>query len=103
MTKVKIAVVQFKLESTTEKNFKKAEKFIQKASLKKANIIIFPENFISTSGKKKEIFIDSDKKFLKFFQGMAKKYKIDVVPGSVIERNWFGKKYNVSYYIDSYG
>jgi predicted amidohydrolase len=46
--KVKIAVVQFEINQyNPDKNLSKAEKFIAEASESKADIIVFPEDFIT--------------------------------------------------------
>jgi len=104
--KFKIAVVQFEIaQYSPEVNLKRAEDFIKKASSSKAQIIIFPEDFITgpIAGKEKyEEFSDSKNKYVQHFQQLAKKYKIDIVPGSIIERDEFGL-YNTTYYIDSNG
>ena len=54
--KFKIAVVQFEIaQYSPEVNLKRAEDFIKKASSSKAQIIIFPEDFITgpIAGKEK--------------------------------------------------
>ena len=45
---------------------------------------------------------DPEGKYRKRFQELAKKYAIDIVAGSIIERNRIGN-FNVCYYIDSTG
>jgi len=104
MTKVKIAVVQFetKKESYWE-NIDRAENFIKLASKKKADLIVFPENFLSFYSDGDQEFIDKRKLCKKNFVYMAKKYNIDIVCGSVLEKNVLGKEYNVAYYINSSG
>lgn len=102
--KFKIAVVQFKINQyQPEKNLQKMEDFIKQAS-KKADIIIFPEDFLNGGLNDHEIvkFADSKGKYKKIFQTLAKKYKIDIVAGSVIERNRIGN-FNVCYYVSSTG
>lgn len=101
--KFKIAVVQFEIKQfLSEENLKKAEKFIKKAALAKANIIVFPEDFITGPIDGKKEFADSENKYRKYFQRLAKKYEIDIVPGSIIEKEKSGL-YNVAYYIDANG
>jgi predicted amidohydrolase len=103
--KVKIAVVQFEINQyNPDKNLSKAEKFIAEASESKADIIVFPEDFLSGGLNDDEIvkLADSEGKYRKIFQALAKKYKIDIVAGSIIERNRIGN-FNVCYYIDSTG
>lgn len=102
--KFKIAVVQFKINQyQPEKNLQKMEDFIKKAS-GKAEVIIFPEDFLSGGLNDDEIvkLADSEGKYKKIFQDLAKKYKIDIVAGSIIEKNNIGN-FNVCYYIDSKG
>lgn len=98
--RLKIAVVQFKLEANLDAALKKAERYIKKAAFLKADIITFPENFLSTN---KKDTIDKNEKIVKIFQNLAKKNKIDIIPGSVIVRGKDKKLYNTSYYIDLNG
>ncbi|PIN82025.1 hypothetical protein COV11_00055 [Candidatus Woesearchaeota archaeon CG10_big_fil_rev_8_21_14_0_10_30_7] len=101
--KFKIAVVQFEIKQySPDENLKKAEYFIKKASFSKAKIIVFPEDFVTGPIEKNLEFADSEKKYCKFFQNLAKRYKIDIVPGSIIEKDKRGF-YNTAYYIDSNG
>ncbi|MDP3987045.1 MAG: carbon-nitrogen hydrolase family protein [Nanoarchaeota archaeon] len=100
--KVKIAVVQFKVRKVSEEeNLKKAEEFIKKAASLKADIIVFPEDFVTRTTPEDTEFFNS-KKHLKHFQKLAKKYKIDIVPGSFIEKEG-SKLHNTSHYIDYRG
>ena len=101
--KCKIAVVQFDIKQHSPKeNLEKAEKFIVKASDQKADIIVFPEDFITGPLLGKTEFADSNKTYLKHFQKLARKYNINIVPGSYIEKNKFGL-YNTTHYIDKSG
>ncbi|MFA5880367.1 MAG: carbon-nitrogen hydrolase family protein, partial [Candidatus Margulisiibacteriota bacterium] len=77
---------------------------IKSASAQHADIIIFPEDFLTGGMTDKEIaqFADFNNKYLKIFQRFAKKYKIDIVPGSIIVGKKTGK-YNTCYYIDHNG
>lgn len=100
--KIKIAVVQFKINQfKPEENLKKAEKFIKKAS-SKADIIVFPEDFLTGPILRRKEYIDFNSKYRRHFQNLAKKYSIDIVAGSFIEGDK-SKWYNTSYYIDSSG
>lgn len=101
--KCKIAVVQFHIKQyAPDENLKKAEEFIKKAADQGADIIVFPEDFITGPLAGKKDFADSEKKYLKYFQKLAKQYVINIVPGSFVEKNEFGL-YNTTYYIDSTG
>ena len=103
LMKFKIAVVQFEIKQfSPKKNLSKAEQFVKKAATSEAKIIVFPEDFITGPINGKVEFADSKNKYRKFFQNLAKKYKIDIVPGSIIEKNKTGF-YNTTYYIDAKG
>ena len=93
--KFKIAVVQFKInQRAPEENVKHAEDFIKEAS-GKADIIIFPEDFLSTDA-------EEEGKYRKIFQEFAKTYNINIVAGSIMEKTKAGN-FNVCYYIESSG
>jgi predicted amidohydrolase len=101
--KLKIAVVQFEISqySPTE-NLKKAEKFIIEASNKEAQVIVFPEDFVTGPIAGEKNYVDFEEKYKKLFQKWAKQYSIDIVTGSFIEGQkdkWF----NTSYYINAQG
>lgn len=100
--KLRIAVVQFDIRQLKpEENLRRAEEFIRKASSSKANIIVFPE--YSMTGPIEGLkFADSKHRFRNHFQHLARKYRIDLVPGSFIEEESSGA-YNTTYYIDSMG
>ena len=101
--KFKIAVAQFRINQIDAyDNLRRAEKFIKRAARSEAGIIIFPEYFVDGTGNGDLGRFDSGGKYEKYFQGLAKKYSIDIVAGSVVEKAG-GKLYNVSCYIDSGG
>jgi len=102
--KVKIAVVQFEINQyKPDYNLMRAEKFIAQAADSKADIIVFPEDFITGPIQLRlEEFADNSQKYCKHFQKLAKQYKINIVPGSIIEKASLGY-YNTTYYIDSKG
>jgi len=102
--KLKIAVVQFAVkEFCPEHNLQRAEKFIKKASASKAQIIVFPEDFVTGPIEKKKQFADTDNRYRSHFQVLAKKYKIDIVAGSIVEKESSGQYHNITYYIDAKG
>jgi len=101
--KLKIAVVQFEIKQLQQKrNLDKIEKFIKQASIDKANIIVFPEDFITGPIEGEEKFADSENKYKNYFKKLAIKYKIDIVTGSIIEK-YKDNFYNTTYYIDAKG
>lgn len=101
--KVKIAVVQFEVKNVAPKvNLERAKKFVRSASKASANIIVFPENFITSAATDDGQAADDKNEYRRYFQTLAKKYRIDIVPGAIIEK-YQGALYLVSYYIDSTG
>lgn len=103
MKNPRIAVVQFEIKQfDPDANLAKAEKFIREAS-SKADIIVFPEDFVTGPTMRKKEFVDFDGKYLTHFQKLAKRYSIAIVPGSIIEGDEYGGWYNTTYYIDKKG
>lgn len=97
----KVAVIQFKPEQYNPKlNLERMESFIQKAS-GKADIIVFPEDSVAGPLGGKLEYADSGE-YLSYFQVLAQKYNISIVPGSFVVGKG-GRYYNTCYYIDSKG
>ncbi len=100
--KLKIAVVQFEIRQfAPEDNLKKAEQFIKEAA-PEAQIIVFPEDFITGTLSGEKSFVDNEGRYVRHFQQLAVTYGIDIVPGSIIEGDHVGL-YNTTYYIDRTG
>ncbi|EEF58226.1 carbon-nitrogen hydrolase family protein [Pedosphaera parvula] len=98
-----IAVVQFEIEQfAPEKNLAKAERFIQEACTQGAQVIVFPEDFLTGPLPGRIDLADFDQRYVKRFQELAVKFGIDIVPGSIIEVDDNGL-YNTTYYIDRSG
>jgi predicted amidohydrolase len=98
----KIAVVQFAIDQfNPNKNLAKAEQFIAEASTEN-DLIVFPEDFILGPLSGKSEYADYEGNYITFFQKLASKYHIDIVPGSIIEGDLTGL-YNTTYYIDRSG
>src|SRR6266496_1285661 len=99
---LKIAVVQFAINQfAPEKNLVKAEQFIAEASSEN-DLIVFPEVFIAGPLSGNSEYADYDGHYIKYFQKLASKYHIDIVPGSIIEGDLMGL-FNTTYYIDRNG
>ncbi len=97
-----IAIVQFAItQLTPEENLDKAEQFIKDAA-PQAQLIVFPEDFITGPLSGRSEFADYEKRYVRHFQYLAAKYSIDIVPGSIIEGD-ATDLYNTTYYIDSTG
>src|SRR5437762_6164567 len=100
--KLNIAIVQFAItQLTPEENLDKAEQFIRQVE-SQAQLIVFPEDFITGPLSGRSEFADYKKRYVKHFQHLASKHAIDIVPGSIIEGDASGL-YNTTYYIDSTG
>ena len=98
-----IAVVQFEIQQfEPEKNLKKAEQFIQVAVAEQAQLIVFPEDFITGPLAGNKAYADSERRYARHFQELARAYSIDIVPGSIIEED-AGRLFNTTYYIDKTG
>jgi predicted amidohydrolase len=99
---INIAVVQCAIQPfAPAENLAKAEQFIKEAS-SKADLIVFPEDFVTGSLYGDKTFADYEGRYARCFQNLAVKYKIDIVPGSFIEGEQ-DRLYNTSYYIDKTG
>jgi len=103
LIKITIAAVQFSISpSNPTENLKRMEHFIESASKKGADLVVFPEDAVTgpLSGQTK--LIAHSATYLAEFQKMALKYGVDLVPGS-----WSVSVgpalYNTAYYINSDG
>ena len=76
--------------------------FIKQASEKRAQVVVFPEDFMTGSIFGDIKYLDKDHSFLKQFQTLAKKYSIDIVSGSWMEQIPEGT-FSTTNYIDSSG
>jgi len=100
--KLNIAVVQFSIDQfAPEHNLKRAEQFIR-AAANQAQIIVFPEDFLTGPINGEKRFADYEHCYLAQCQKLAATYGIDIVPGSIIEGDNAGL-YNTTYYIDKTG
>ncbi len=109
---INIAVVQFGMqpfapaetlaeaELRVQQALTRMELFIKEAS-SRADIIVFPEYFLSVVLEDK-VLADYESRYVQHFQHLAAKYSIDLVPGSFTEGDEDGL-YNTTYYIDKTG
>lgn len=101
--KITIAVVQFEiLYRKPAENFAKVALFLQKAKDAGAQIIIFPELFLTGPLGRGDKLIDDKAIHRKHLQELSRTYKIDIVTGSLIEKDAKGV-HNTTYYIDAKG
>jgi len=100
---IRIAIVQFQITHLDrERNFKRIEEFMKRASGEGTNIVVFPEDCITGSIFGDLSKLDRGQSNKIRFQELAKKYRIDVVTGSSMEVTADGN-FNTSYYINAEG
>jgi predicted amidohydrolase len=100
---VKIAVVQFEIaQYAPEENLAKAEHFVREAATAGADLIVFPEDFVVGPLNGRVDYADFEQRYVRHFQRLAARYRLDIVPGSIIEGDETGL-YNTAYSIDREG
>jgi len=101
--KLHIAIVQFSIAHLQPKiNISRIEQFISQAKKQDAQVIIFPEDCMTSSIFGDLYHLERDDIFLHQFQNLAKKYQIDIVTGSWMKETPNGA-FSSSSYIDSSG
>ncbi|MFA6018092.1 MAG: carbon-nitrogen hydrolase family protein [Patescibacteria group bacterium] len=101
--KIRIAIVQFKIAHLDRaKNFQRIEGFIKKAAKKKAQVVVFPEDCVTGSIFGDVTKLDVSHANRETFCALARKYEIDIVTGSSMEKNPDGN-FNTGYYINAKG
>lgn len=106
---VNISLLQFKVDQDKEKNFKTLEKFLKKANKNfKPDFVSLPEMWNTPYSKK--FFIknkeDINGKSIAFLKSMAKKYKVNIIGGSVPyikDTKKESKIFNTCFFISSTG
>ena len=99
MAKIKIALIQMKMSSETQKNMSSAIKKIKEASKKKAKIVCLPELFLSNyfcQEEKHSNFNLAEKipgKTTDIFSSLAKKLKIIII-APIFEKKTAGIYHN---------
>jgi len=88
-----------------EINLKKVEDYLERSSDKKLDLVVLPEFF--STGIDHEAFVNSPEdenggETMAFISKLAKKYKTNIVAGSVIEKS-YDKLYNTSFVINREG
>src|SRR5882724_11198290 len=81
-----VAVIQCEIaQFAPDANLRKAEQFIQQAANQGAQLVVFPEDFVTGPINGAADFVDFTGHYLSLFQQLARRYQIDLVPGSIIE------------------
>jgi len=106
---VRIAICQFASEPPTESsvssNFAKLDSFVSSAAKQQADVIVFPEYFL-TGIISDHLHLASDEgHWIEDLQGLAKKYVIDIVAGTIVEKSRENDEhlFNTARYIDKQG
>lgn len=93
-----VAIVQFSIAHLQpEINIARMEQFIQKAKAQNAQVIIFPEDCITSSIFGDLSYLERNNIFLHWFENLACKYKIDIVTGSWMKETPTGAVSSSSY------
>lgn len=102
--KARLAVVQFKTRiHDPAVNLRRMERFVRHAKARGADIVVFPEDFITGPLRTRIEFADQAGAFLRFFRTVAATHRIDLVAGSIIERTGRRRMQNACYYVDARG
>lgn len=100
--RLSIAVVQFKINyAFPNDNLERMSAYIAEAKEGRADLIIFPEESV-LFGMPNEEARNSDVEYLEYFKSEAKRYAIDIVPGSWLVRDG-SRVFNKARYIDREG
>ena len=98
-----IALVQFETaQHAPGDNLAKAERLAADAARAGADLVVFPEDFVTGPIPTRSDLADPDGRHRAAFQQLARRHAVDLVPGSVIEREG-DRLYNTTYYIDRRG
>ncbi|GJJ10508.1 hypothetical protein Clacol_004734 [Clathrus columnatus] len=106
---VRIAICQFASEQPAEgsvqSNFKRLESFISSAASDNANLIVFPEYFLTGIISEHLHLASEEGDWIQELKLLAKHYKIDVVAGTVVEKSAKNAEhlFNTARYIDKNG
>jgi predicted amidohydrolase len=101
--KIRLALVQFEtILHQPEQNLIKAEAFVRAAARRHADIIAFPEEFLTGPMRRRPDLIDACGHYAGIFGGLAKRYSIDIQAGSWYVRQGRHNR-NAAYYFDRSG
>ncbi|RJQ17971.1 carbon-nitrogen hydrolase family protein [Candidatus Woesearchaeota archaeon] len=99
----RIAVIQCSIRQfDPDYNLKKAELWIKRAKRKKADIVVFPEDFLIGPLGGKLDYADDGRRYKQHFQNLARTHAVAIVTGSFIEKGAVGL-HNTTYFIDKTG
>ncbi|KAF8508240.1 carbon-nitrogen hydrolase [Hysterangium stoloniferum] len=108
---VRIAICQFASQSpltsadSVSNNFSKLDGFVSSAKAQNADLIVFPEYFL-TGVISEHLHLAADEgHWLEDLQSLAKRYGIDIVAGTIVEKSSQNDEqlFNTARYIDKHG
>ncbi|MCC5822476.1 MAG: carbon-nitrogen hydrolase family protein [Phycisphaerales bacterium] len=100
---LRIAIVQLDIAPTQpELNLQRMEHFVSEAVSRGAQLVVFPEDAVTGPLEGQVLFVANAPAYLAFFQSLALKYGIDIVPGSWTVQEG-ASLFNASYYINRDG
>ena len=100
---MRTAVVQFKFtHHKPEISLARAETFVKKAAARHADVVVFPEDFLTGPLLGRLELADGEGRYRNAFCRLARRYHLDIVGGSVIEKER-GRFFNTCYYVDRSG
>jgi predicted amidohydrolase len=79
------------------------EQFVKRARARGADIVVFPEDFVTGPVRTRPELAGQAGAFLHAFRTLAATHRIDIVAGSVIERVGPRRMQNACYYVDARG
>ncbi|KAI8089212.1 carbon-nitrogen hydrolase [Halteromyces radiatus] len=97
---MKIALVQLHIDHKNKSNnWTRVEDYMVKAAKQKVDLIVFPEFFLGGPGRSSSL-----KNATERLGALARKYQMDLVPGTIVEHDEEQNVYrNTAYYIDYTG
>lgn len=100
----KVAIVQMNTGDDLSSNLLKAKGYVEKAKMNNADIVAFPETMNFYPNSKAMLHSETlEGETVGLFKNLAKKLKIDIHLGSILEESKFNKPYNTAIYIDENG
>jgi predicted amidohydrolase len=101
--KIRLALVQFATALfQPERNLARAEEFVRMAARRKADIVAFPEEFLTGPMRRRPDLIDDRGRFAGVFSALARQYAVDIQAGSwYVRRN--RRNFNAACYFDRSG
>ena len=100
---LRIALVQFDVApSDPETNLARMAEFVEQAAAKGAQLVVFPEDAVTGPLEGQSLFVAYAPTYLAYFQSLAAKHGVDIVPGSWTIAEG-AAHFNAAYYLNADG